>query len=181
MEGGGKDEREFQSVFITTGEKCFSEEGDTKGQLIEMTHAATEEKQLEQFSTKKTAMINFEGFPLSRKRSVSRSIHDTVDDIVQKMLDTTGEPTKDLAHSRPSCHGSCKEFRRDSEGSLGMQRLSKGRLPTGKVSRTVIDTVDFMVQSVSSSDNLGSRQGSTGHLSGGKLSKAVQFHNTVSY
>ena len=181
MEGGGKDEREFQSVFITTGEKCFSEEGDTKGQLIEMTHAATEEKQLEQFSTKKTAMINFEGFPLSRKMSVSRSIHDTVDDIVQKMLDTTGEPTKDLAHSRPSCLGSCKEFRRDNEGSLGMQRLSKGRLPTGKVSRTVIDTVDFMVQNVSSSDNLGSRQGSTGHLSGGKLSKAVQFHNTVSY
>ena len=181
MKGGGKEEREFQSVFITTGEKCFSEEGDTKGQLIEMTHAATEEKQLEQFSTKKTAMINFEGFPLSRKMSVSRSIHDTVDDIVRKMLDTTGEPAKDLAHSRPSCLGSCKEFRRDSEGSLGMQRLSKGRLPTGKVSRTVIDTVDFMVQSVSSSDNLGSRQGSTGHLSEGKLSKAVKFHNTVSY
>ena len=46
IEGGGKDEREFQGFFITTGEKCFSEEENTKGQLVEMTDAAKEEKQL---------------------------------------------------------------------------------------------------------------------------------------
>ena len=53
IEGGGKDEREFQGFFFTTGEKCFSEEEDTKGQLIEMTDAATEEKQLQHFNTRK--------------------------------------------------------------------------------------------------------------------------------
>lgn len=31
MKGGGKYEREFQSVFIMIGEKCFLEEGDMKG------------------------------------------------------------------------------------------------------------------------------------------------------
>lgn len=171
MESGGKDERELQGVFITSGDKRFSEEGDKKGQLIEMTDSAKEEKQVQHFNTKKTATKSFEGYPLSRKVSVSRSIHDTLDDIVQKMLDTTGEPTKDLAHSLSLCLGPCKEFRCDSEGSLGVPRLSKGRLSTSKVSRTVMDTVDFMVQSVSSYDNLGSRQGSGRHLGGGKLSK----------
>ena len=53
IEGGGKDEREFQGFFFTTGEKCFSEEEDTKGQLIEMIDAATEEKQLQHFNTRK--------------------------------------------------------------------------------------------------------------------------------
>ena len=57
IEGGGKDEREFQGFFFTTGEKCFSEEEDTKGQLIEMTDAATEEKQLQQYEKIKQRTI----------------------------------------------------------------------------------------------------------------------------
>ncbi|XP_022782437.1 uncharacterized protein LOC111323376 [Stylophora pistillata] len=179
MESGGKDERELQGVFITSGDKRFSQEGDKKGQLIEMTDSATDGKQVQQFSTKKTATKSFEGYPLSRKVSVSRSIHDTLDDIVQKMLDTTDEPTKDLSHSRSLCLGPWKEFRCESEGGLGMPRLSKGRLPTGKVSRTVMDTVDFMLQSVSSYDNLGSRKGSGRHLGGG-VSRTISSMDNLS-
>lgn len=93
-------------------------------------------------------VIKVEGYPTYRKVSISRSIHDTVDDIVQKMLRTTEEPT---AVKGP---GSRKEIKKDREGNLEASSMfdQQRKFPSGKVSKTVIDTVDLMLQSVSASD-----------------------------
>lgn len=93
-------------------------------------------------------VIKVEGYPTYRKVSISRSIHDTVDDIVQKMLRTTDEPS---AVGGP---GSRKEIEKDREGNLVASSMfdQQRKFPSGNVSKTVIDTMDLMLQSVSTSD-----------------------------
>ena len=105
-----------------------------------------------------------------RAVSVSRSIHDTVDDMVQRMLSTADEPSA-IEVSRPSGRGSRGEMKRDSETSLDAPRGfgRERRLSTGKVSNTVIETVDLMLQSVSSSDERRVRQSSVRKLSGSDI------------
>ena len=167
VEGEGEGKSDLQGVYIAPGDKSSSN-GDKKGSINKVADAKMEEKLVERFSTNETVRNDFEGYPTFRKVSVSRSIHDTVDDIVQKMLDTTGEPTTDLTHSHPLGSGLLKDFRRDSEKNLEAPRLRKERLPTDKVSRTVIEAVDFMVQSVSSSDDRRSGQSSGRQFNGGE-------------
>ena len=96
----------------------------------------------------RTDVIKVEGYPTYRNVSISRSIHDTVDDIVQQMLRTTDEPTA------AEGTGSLKEIKKDTEGNLGASSMfdQQRKFPSGKVSKTVIDTVDLMLQSVSASD-----------------------------
>ena len=96
----------------------------------------------------RTDVIKVEGYPTYRNVSISRSIHDTVDDIVQQMLRTTDEPTA------AEGTGSRKEIKKDTEGNLGASSMfdQQRKFPSGKVSKTVIDTVDLMLQSVSASD-----------------------------
>ena len=96
----------------------------------------------------RTDVIKVEGYPTYRNVSISRSIHDTVDDIVQQMLRTTDEPTA------AEGTGSRKEIKKDTEGNLGASSMfdQQRKFPIGKVSKTVIDTVDLMLQSVSASD-----------------------------
>ena len=99
------------------------------------------------------------GYHTYRKVSISRSIHDTVDDIVQRMLSTADEPSA-VESSRLSGRGSREEMKRDSKMNFDAPRTfgRERRLPTSKVSKTVIDTVDFMLQSVSASDERRPRQ-----------------------
>lgn len=93
-------------------------------------------------------VIKVEGYPTYRKVSISRSIHDTVNDIVQQMLRTTDEPTA-IEGTGPR-----KEIKKDTGGNLGASSMfdQQRKFPSGKVSKTVIDTVDLMLQSVSASD-----------------------------
>ena len=96
----------------------------------------------------RTDVIKVEGYPTYRNVNISRSIHDTVDDIVQQMLRTTDEPTA------AEGTGSRKEIKKDTEGNLGASSMfdQQRKFPSGKFSKTVIDTVDLMLQSVSASD-----------------------------
>ena len=110
-------------------------------------------------------IIKVEGYPTYRKVSISRSIHDTVDDIVQKMLRTTDEPS---AVDGP---GSRKEIEKDRGGNLVASSMfdQQRKFPSGKVSKTVIDTVDLMLQSVSTSDERKPRYSPGRNISGSDL------------
>lgn len=140
-----------------------------KGSVSQISDVMTKESQVQRPATNKKDTKDFEGYPTYRKVSVSRSIHDTVDDIVQRMLDTADEPNGGFEDSRPAGSGSREGMRRDSEinfdapRGFGRERM----LPTGKVSKTVMETVDFMVQSVSSSDERRPRQSSGRRFNGG--------------
>ena len=106
-------------------------------------------------STIKKGANEFEGFPTYRKVSVSRSIHDTVDDIVQRMLDSADEPNLEPENSRPSGSYPLEGKRRDSEMNFeASKRFGREK----NVSRTVIETVNFLVQTVSSSGERRPRQ-----------------------
>ena len=97
------------------------------------------------------------------KYGVSRSVHDTLDDIVQKMLSSTDEPS--VAEAPPSTgRGSLGEIKRDSDSSFGGPgRLTRERrLSDRQISNTIMETMDFMLQTLSSSGEKGPRRGSSG-------------------
>jgi len=114
-------------------------------------------------------VIKVEGYPSYRKVSISRSIHDTVDNIVQQMLRTTDEPT---AVKGP---GSRKEIRKDREGHLGASSMfdQQRKFPSLEVSTTVIDTVDLMLQSVSASDERKPRHSLGRKISGSDIVSGI--------
>ena len=104
-----------------------------------------------------------QSFQAYRKYGVSRSVHDTLDDIVQKMLSSTDEPS--VAEAPPSTgRGSLGEIKRDSDSNFGGPgRLTRERrLPDRQISNTIMETMDFMLQTLSSSDEKGPRRGSSG-------------------
>jgi len=146
----GEDQSELESVTSDDGILCGKKGGENRG-------TSTDGKRFQGPSTIKKEANDFEGYPTYRKVSVSRSIHDTVDDIVQRMLDSADEPNLEPENSRPSGSDPLQGMRRDSEMNFeAPRRFGRER----KVSRTVIETVDFMVQTVSSSDEGRPRQSS---------------------
>ncbi|XP_078364195.1 uncharacterized protein LOC144648540 [Oculina patagonica] len=166
----GEDRSEFEGVTSGAGTTLSKKEEEKKGSVSKISNALTKENQVVQRpATNQKDKKDFEGHPIYRKVSVSRSIHDTVDDIVQRMLDTADEPNAGFEDSRPTGSGSRERMRRDSEINFDAPRgfVRERMLPTGKVSRTVMETVDFMVQSVSSSDERRPRQSSGRRFSGG--------------
>ena len=164
----GKEKSELDGVMSGAANAFLEQEEAKEGSVSKISDSLTKGKQGQRpGSTKDTK--GFEGYPTFRKVSVSRSIHDTVDDIVQRMLDTADEPNADFENSRPTGLGSREGMRRDSDINFEAPRRS-GRermLPTCKVSRTVIETVDFMIQSVSSSDENRPSQSSGRRFYGG--------------
>ena len=164
----GKEKSELDGVMSGAANAFLEQEEAKKGSVSKISDSLTKGKQGQRpGSTKDTK--GFEGYPTFRKVSVSQSIHDTVDDIVQRMLDTADEPDADFENSRPTGLGSREGMRRDSDINFEAPRRS-GRermFPTCKVSRTVIETVDFMVQSVSSSDENRPSQSSGRRFYGG--------------
>ena len=161
----GEDESELQGVASSTGSASSKKEGEKKGSVSKISDGLAKERQVQRPSTNKKQANDFNGYPTYRKVSVSRSIHDTVDDMVQRMLNTADEPGVEA--SRPTGSGSREDMKRDSvdvSRRFGRER----RLPTGKISGTVLETVDFMVQSVSSSDERRPRQSSGRQFSGGE-------------
>lgn len=146
----GEDQSELEGATSDAGSVCGKKEGEKRG-------ISTDGKQVQCPSTTKKEANDFEGYPTYRKVSVSRSIHDTIDDIVQRMLDSADEPNLESKDSGPSGSDLRDGMRRDSEMNFeAPNRFRRER----KVSRTVIETVDFMVQSVSSSDERRPRQNS---------------------
>lgn len=156
LKGSGVDEEIFPSRKKPEGEDQSELEGFTSDDGI-LCGKKGDGKRFQGPSTIKKEANDFEGYPTYRKVSVSRSIHDTVDDIVQRMLDSTDEPNLGPENSCPSGSDPLEGLRRDSEMNFeAPRRFGRER----KVSRTVIETVDFMVQTVSSSDEGRPRQSS---------------------
>ena len=146
----GEDQSELEVVTSDDGIFCGKKEGEKRG-------SSTNGKRFQGPSTIKKEANEFEGYPTYRKVSVSRSIYDTVDDIVQRMLDSADEPNLEPDNSRPSVSDPLEGMRRDSEINFELpKRFGKER----NVSRTVIETVNFIVQTVSSSDERMPRQSS---------------------
>ena len=142
----GEDQSEWEVVTPDDGRKG----GEKMG-------TPTNGKQFQGPSTVKKEANEFEGYPTYRKVSVSRSIYDTVDDIVQRMLDSADEPNLETDNSRHSGSDPLEGIRRDSEMNFELpKRFGRER----NVSRTVIETVNFIVQTVSSSDERRPRQSS---------------------
>ena len=142
----GEDQSELEVVMPDDGRKG----GEKMG-------TPTNGKQFQGPSTIKKEANEFEGYPTYRKVSVSRSIYDTVDDIVQRMLDSADEPNLEPDNSRHSGSDPLEGIRRDSEMNF---ELSKRFGRERNVSTTVIETVNFIVQTVSSSDERRPRQSS---------------------
>ena len=117
-----------------------------------------------QESTRSTSSVeDAQSLQAYRKYGVSRSVHDTLDDIVQKMLSSTDEPS--VAEAPPSTgRGSLGEIKRDSDSSFGGPgRLTRERrLSDRQISNTIMETMDFMLQTLSSSGEEGPRRGSSG-------------------
>ena len=146
----GEDQSELQGVTADDGIVGGKKAGENRRTL-------TDGKRFQGPSTTTKEANDFEGYPTYRRVSVSRSIHDTVDDIVQRMLDSADEPNLEPGNSRSSGSDPLKGMRRDSEMNFeAPKRFGRER----KVSRTVIETVDFMVETVSSSDERRPRQSS---------------------
>jgi len=144
----GEDQSELEGVTPDDGIVYGKKRGETKG-------ISTDGMRFQGPSTIKKEANEFEGFPTYRKVSVSRSIRDTVDDIVQKMLDSADEPNLEPENPRPSGSDPLEGMRRDSEMNFEVsKRFGRER----NVSRTVIETVDFLVQTVLSSDERRPRQ-----------------------
>lgn len=162
----GEDESELQGVASSTGNASSKKEGEKKGSVSKISDGLTDERQVQRPSTNKKQANDFNGYPTYRKVSVSRSIHDTVDDMVQRMLNTADEPG--VKDSRPSGSGSHEDMKRIDSVDVPRRFGRERRLPTGKISGTVLETVDFMVQSVSSSDERRPRQSSGRQFSGGE-------------
>ena len=156
LKASGTDEEIFQSRKKPEGEDQseleggMSDDGIVRGKKEgENIGASTDGKRFQGPGTIKKEANDFEGYPTYRKVSVSRSIHDTVDDIVQRMLDSGDEPNLEPENFRSSRSDTLDGMRRDSEMNFDSpKRFGRER----KVSRTVMETVDFMVQTVSSSD-----------------------------
>ena len=104
-----------------------------------------------------------QSFQAYRKYGISRSVHDTLDDIVQKMLSSADEPSVAEA-PRSTGRGSLVEIKRDGDSNFGGPgRFSRERrLPGRQISNTVMETMDFMLQTLSPSDERGPRHGSSG-------------------
>ena len=146
----GEDQSELEVVTSDDGIFCGKKEGEKRG-------TSTNGKRFQGPSTIKKEANDFEGYPTYRKVSVSRSIYDTVDDIVQRMLDSADEPNVEPDNSRPSGSDPLDGIRRDSEVNFELpKRFGRER----NVSKTVIETVNFIVQTVSSADERRPRQSS---------------------
>ena len=172
----GEDRSEVQGVPLRVG--SFSPKnrrGRTKS-FTKMPDASTprveQVPEIKQQPVTSSRVVNdeVESYPTYRKVSISRSIHDTVDEMVQKMLNTADEPSA-VEASCLSGRGSREEMKRDNETNVNEPRRfgRERRFPTGKVSKTVIETVDFMLQSVSSSDDRGPRQSPGRKFSGSDI------------
>ena len=124
----------------------------------------------EPVGTARSTAGDAKGYKPYRMFGISRSVHDTLDDIVQRMLSSADEPTV-VEVSRPTGRGSFEEIKRISEkrldepGRFARERRLSGR----KVSNTVIETMSFMLQTVSSSDDRSPRGSSERKFSGSDI------------
>ena len=138
----GENQSELEGGTSDDGIVCGKKEGENGG-------ASTDGKGFQVPGTIKKKANDLEGYPTYRKVSVSRSIRDTVDDIVQRMLDSADEPNLETENSHSSDSDPLEGMKQESEINLkAHMRYGRER----KVSRTVMETVDFLVQTVSSSD-----------------------------
>ena len=141
----GEDRGEVQGISVTNGSVSSNKEEEKKESDSKICYSSSKQQ-----IVKSTRSVNeVKSFPAYRKVSISRSVQDTVDDIVQRMLATADEQ----GITRATCpKGPCSEMKRESEPGIGRPRgfVKDGSLPTCKVSKTVRETVDFMVQAVSS-------------------------------
>ena len=138
----GENQSELEGGTSDDGIVCGKKEGENRG-------ASTDGKRFQVAGTIKKKANDLEGYPTYRKVSVSRSIRDTVDDIVQRMLDSAGEPNLGPENSHSSDSDPLEGMKQGSEINFeAHMRYGKER----KASRTVMETVDFLVQTVSSSD-----------------------------
>ena len=155
----GEDRIETQSVPFVAGIVSSEKRGEKKELIRKMSDASThqikEVLDTKQQPVKRASYVDkVESYPAYRKVSISRSVHDVVDDIVQKMLNTADEPSAAEASPSPS-RSSRQEMKQGSETNFDAPRRfgRQRRLPASKVSKTVLETVDFMLQTVSSSDD----------------------------
>ena len=124
----------------------------------------------ERFGTARSTAGDAKGYKPYRMFGISRSVHDTLDDIVQRMLSSADEPSV-VEVSGPTGRGSFEEIKRISEKRLGEPgRFARERRLSGrKVSNTVIETMSFMLQTVSSSDDRSPRGSSERKFSGSDI------------
>ncbi|XP_068723321.1 microtubule-associated protein futsch-like [Montipora capricornis] len=124
----------------------------------------------EPVGTARSTAGDVKGYKPYRMFGVSRSVHDTLDDIVQRMLSSADEPSV-VEVSRPTGRGSFEEIKRISEKRLDEpgRFAREGRLSGRKVSNTVIETMSFMLQTVSSSDHRSPRGSSERKFSGSDI------------
>ena len=165
----GEDRSEVQSLPFVVGSVSSETRGEKKELVRKMSDASThqikEVLDTKQQSVKRDRYV--ESYPAYRKVSISRSVHDVVDDIVQKMLNTADEPS--AVGSSPSLsRGSRQEMKQGSETNFDAPRRfgRERRLSANKVSKTVVETVDFMLQTVSSSDDRKPRHSSGRRFTG---------------
>lgn len=168
----GADRSEAQNLPFVVGSVSSEKRGEKKELVRKVSDASThqikEVLDTKQQPVKRDRYVDkVESHPAYRKVSISRSVHDVVDDIVQKMLSTADEPS--TVEASPSLsRGSHQEMKQGSETNFNALRRfgRERRLPASKVSKTVVETVDFMLQTVSSSDVRKPRHSSGRRFSG---------------